>query len=185
MKKRRTLIISMLLIAALCLGIGYAAVAATDTLTIGGTISANKDLMNNEFDEDVYFSAVVTDTSKLKTSSATVSATITPDNVAPNNGGDVGVFTVTGLAEVGESVTATYTIKNDYTTSVWVTIENDEVSDGVLKVKSDKLTSVEIEAGKTLDVKVVAEVIALADDPQPLAYTLTYTATTEAPAASN
>ena len=184
MKKRRTLIISMLLIAALCLGIGYAAVAATDELTIGGTISADKTLMNNEFDEDVYFSAVDTDTSNLKTSSATVSATITPDG-APNNGGDVGVFTVTGLAEVGESVTATYTIQNDYNEAVWVTIETDTVTNDVLKVTSEKLTAVKIEAGESLDVDVIAEVIALADDPQPLTYTLTYTVTTQDPAASN
>ena len=56
MKKRRTFIVSMLLVAALALGIGYAALS--DTLDINGTADVNQSQAEADFDLNVYFSAV-------------------------------------------------------------------------------------------------------------------------------
>lgn len=52
MKKRRITLIAFVLVAALCVGIGYATL--TDTLIIGGTISANA----NELDAAIKFSGI-------------------------------------------------------------------------------------------------------------------------------
>ena len=57
MKKRRTLIISLLLVAALTLGIGYAAL--TDDLFVTGSAAINSDDAKDAFAEDVYFTKAV------------------------------------------------------------------------------------------------------------------------------
>jgi len=97
MKKRRTLIVSLLLIAALALGIGYAAL--TDVLDIQGTAEVNQAAAEDSFNQDVYFSAV--------SSGEGYTASINPDN------NDKGTFTVTGLKDKGNVISITYTIKNE------------------------------------------------------------------------
>ena len=57
MKRRRTLITSLLLVAALALGIGYAAL--TDVLDINGTAKVEESAAEDAFNADVYFSAAV------------------------------------------------------------------------------------------------------------------------------
>ncbi len=54
MKKRKTLVVSLLLIAALALGIGYAALS--DDLFATGTVGINLDHAEDAFQADVYFS---------------------------------------------------------------------------------------------------------------------------------
>ena len=97
MKKRRNLIISILLVAALALGVGYASL--TDTLDIQGTAEVNQAAAEESFNQDVYFSAVSTGTG--------YTASINADN------NDKATFTVTGLKDKGETISITYTIKND------------------------------------------------------------------------
>lgn len=57
MKKRRSLIISLLLVAALTLGIGYASL--TDDLFIAGSAAIDSDDAKTAFAEDVYFTKAV------------------------------------------------------------------------------------------------------------------------------
>lgn len=97
MKKRRTLIIPLLLVAALTLGIGYAALS--DVLDIQGTAEISAGIAEEAFNQDVYFSAVAPGTG--------ITASINPDN------NDKATFTATGFSQVGDKVTVTYTIKND------------------------------------------------------------------------
>lgn len=97
MKRRRTLIISALLIAALALGIGYAALS--DVLDIQGTAEISAGIAEEAFNQDVYFSGVSSGTG--------YTASINPDN------NDKGTFTATGFSQVGDVVSITYTIKND------------------------------------------------------------------------
>ena len=60
MKKRRTLIISLLLVAALTLGIGYASLA--DDLFVTGSANIDSKNAQNAFGEDIYFTkAVISD----------------------------------------------------------------------------------------------------------------------------
>lgn len=97
MKKRRTLIISLLLVAALSLGIGYAALS--DVLDIQGTAEISAGIAEEAFNQDVYFSAV--------NPGSGITASINPDN------NDKATFTATGFSQVGDKVSVTYTIKND------------------------------------------------------------------------
>jgi len=100
MKKRRSLVISFLLVAALTLGIGYAALS--DVLDIQGTAEISTGAMEEAFNQDVYFSAAVAN------EPATGSTT---SIVADNN--DKATFTAKGFTQVGDKITFTYTIKND------------------------------------------------------------------------
>lgn len=97
MKKRRTFIISLLLVAALALGIGYAALS--DVLDIQGTAEISAGIAEEAFNQDVYFSAVVPGKG--------ITASINQDN------NDKATFTATGFTQVGDIVSVTYTIKND------------------------------------------------------------------------
>jgi hypothetical protein len=117
MKKRRNLIISVLLVAALALGIGYAALS--DTLTLGGKVELSGSDMETTFDGLVYFTnGTVTNVPAAHISS----------NVAVTNGGDEASYTITGMKTVGDEVVMEYVIHNAYEHAVWVVIEShDEV----------------------------------------------------------
>ena len=55
MKNRRTVVVAFLLVAVMLLGVGYAAL--TDTLTITGDLKSDPSASQTEFDGDIYFSA--------------------------------------------------------------------------------------------------------------------------------
>ena len=96
MKKRRTLIIALLLIAALALGIGYANL--TSTLLIDGAARANP----NQDNMSVVFTGDVTTTdSKLATGSI---------NTTKKTEASIDAV---GFTLAGETATVTYTIKNE------------------------------------------------------------------------
>ena len=92
MKKRRTLIISLLLIAALCLGIGYAALARD--LQING--SAN--LQGNNEDFDIVFME-----GNAKNGNATVTVA---------EGTTTASYVIDGLSKAGDTEVITFKIKN-------------------------------------------------------------------------
>ena len=107
MKNRKTIIVAFLLVAALCLGIGYAAL--TDTLNINGTANISKSAAETEFDEDVYFTSA---------SGNGCSAAI-----ADGNKPDAATLTITdGIGVLGDYVTATYTVQNEGEKPVTVSI---------------------------------------------------------------
>lgn len=93
MKKRRTLVISLLLVAALALGIGYAAINDV-ILTITGTA----DLATSGENFKVVFTDPVNDPA------ATISVDAVPYNAS---------IAVTGLKTIGETATVTVDILND------------------------------------------------------------------------
>ena len=106
MKKRRTLIISLLLVAALALGIGYAAL--TDVLEINGSADVYQAAAEEAFNEDVYFSAAVAN------EDGNVASVDANDN-------DMASFTAKTLKGKGDKVTFTFTIKNDGDVAALVT----------------------------------------------------------------
>lgn len=107
MKKRRTFIVSMLLIAALALGIGYAAL--TDTLDINGTADVNQSQAEADFDLNVYFDEnIVIGNAGDKASLA-------------DGDNDMANFTITSLNGKGDTATFTYTIVNDSDLDAMVT----------------------------------------------------------------
>ena len=99
MKKRRTLIISLLLVAALCLGVGYAAL--TDILDIAGTIDLSREEAEKEFNLDIMFDEQV-----IVSDPTLATARRNTDN------DDKGTFSVTGFKAVDDEVTITYKILN-------------------------------------------------------------------------
>lgn len=105
MKKRRSTIIVFLLVATLCLSVGYAAI--TDILDIQGTAEVNIQGVESDFDTHVFFSAV--------SSGEGYTASINGDNK------DKGSFTISGLKEKNQEITVTYTIKNDHDLDAVVT----------------------------------------------------------------
>ena len=97
MKNRKGLI-SIMLVAVLLLGIGYAAL--TDTLDITGSADVNQSAAEEAFNEDIYFSAAVANETGN-------TASVNADN------NDKASFTAATLKGKGDKVTFTFTIKND------------------------------------------------------------------------
>lgn len=106
MKNRKTVVVAFLLVAAMLLGVGYAAL--TDTLNVAGDFEVSHANAENAFDEEVYFSNV--------SSGQGYTAQILAD---PDNG----YVKVTGLAGIGDAISVTYTIKNDNDFPVSVIID--------------------------------------------------------------
>ena len=115
MKKRRTLVISLLLIAALALGIGYAALS--DDLFIEATVNFDPTVADDELAEDVKFiSAEHNDYCY-----AGVSGTdATGDTAFLHVGGETATYELT---TPGQSAVATYTIENNYEAAVSVAVD--------------------------------------------------------------
>ena len=102
MKKRRTLIISLLLVAAMALGIGYA--ATTGKLNIEGVVSTQQQTF------EVKFTAY--DTVSASTGVTAVPGTL-PDKTVS--------FTVNGLSKKDDTITGRFTITNDNEFPMYIT----------------------------------------------------------------
>ena len=100
MKNRKRIVVAFLLVVALVLGVGYAAL--TDVLSITGTADISAGNAQSAFDEDIYFSDAVV----LDPISSSDKAEVTSDN-------DVAMFASYGLASKGDVTNFKFTIKND------------------------------------------------------------------------
>ena len=98
MKNRRNVVVAFLVVAVMLLGIGYAAL--TDVLDITGSVDVNQSAAQNEFDQDIYFSAAV---ANQEGNTASVN----------NDNNDKASFSAKTLKLKGDKVTFTFTIKND------------------------------------------------------------------------
>lgn len=122
MKNRRIVIVSFLLAAVLCLGVGYA--FTSDTLKAGGTIAVNQDALSEALDGDVYFVANTTN-EKTATGGANlsgVSVAIAADDTDANDKFTVTITDAVFTAE-NQSVTVYVDVINENaTTDVNVTV---------------------------------------------------------------
>lgn len=98
MKNRKHVVVAFLLVAAMLLGIGYAAL--TDVLDITGSADVNQSAAEEAFNEDIYFSAAVANQDGN-------TARVNDDNK------DKASFTANTLKGKDDYVTFTFTIKND------------------------------------------------------------------------
>ena len=171
MKKRRTLVISLLLVAALALGIGYAALS--EDLFITGSANISKTDAENSFKEDVYFS--------YATSGDKAEAKITDDN-------NYATMTVkTGaLKQVGDEAVATFTIKSE--SDLDVLIKNPTVANGCITNRNNEYfqvttnwqadhTLVAAPSGATTDITVTVRLIKTPDVDQDTEFTIKLVAT--------
>ena len=107
MKNRQVVVIAFLFIAAMMLGIGYAAL--TDTLDITGSADVNVSELEKEFEDDIYFSAAVPNKGAPDTASVN----------ADNN--DKASFSAKSLVKKGDTASFTFTIENKSAHTVSVT----------------------------------------------------------------
>lgn len=97
MRNRKTIIVAFVLLACMLLAVGFAAMA--DQLDISGTTEVSFTNAQNAFDKDVYFSAVSTGTGYT----AEISA----------SDPDTATYKFTGLSNVGDTLSITFTITNE------------------------------------------------------------------------
>ena len=169
MKKRRSTIIAFLLVAALCLGIGYAAL--TDVLDIQGTAEVNLAGVESDFDAHVYFSAFSTGEG--------YTASINGNN------NDKASFTVNGLKTEGQEITVTFTIKNDHDLPVTVTpAVLQETNTEYFKLSSDWNRQPQvIEANGTKEINVTVKLLKSPTSMQSASFNIELTAVAEQPSA--
>lgn len=116
MKNRRFVIGAFLLVAVLCLGVGFAALQ--QTLTVSGTLSYDPADAEAAFDEDVYFTGAPTVTGNAQVMSSIIAEINAIDN-------DNLIITVAkdAFSSAGQSVTVTATVKNDSTDDIEVSFD--------------------------------------------------------------
>lgn len=102
--KKNSMIIIAMLIAVVCLGIGYA--LSTTSLTINGTATAKE---NTDF--DVYFTKAEADSTQVTTGDDEKTSTAALVSADSNNHSKVAEMKVV-LKKVGSSQTATFTVEN-------------------------------------------------------------------------
>ncbi|MBR6768410.1 MAG: hypothetical protein IKM34_02875 [Clostridia bacterium] len=118
MKNRKTIIVAFLLVAAMAIGVGYAAL--TDTLTIIGNAQIDLAAAENTFDSKVYFvqDSVVMDGN----------GTGTTLDVASVLSADDATYTVNELAVKDQWSSFTFTIQNDSNVPAVISIESKKLS---------------------------------------------------------
>lgn len=159
MKNRKTAMIAFLLVAALMISVGYAALS--DTLTIIGNAHIDIAAAENTFDSKIYFSASEVAAGTGGTGS------LTPD-VASHTSDDA-TFTANTLAVKDDSVQFKFTIKNDSNVSAKITINAKKLSgvDNPSNSNTSKFSvtyeysrdDMTIPSGQTMDVIVTVAVI--------------------------
>ena len=103
MKNKRTFVGLFVILALLCLGIGYAAISKTLVIH-GGIQTGDTSQLSGNF--IVYFSKVEVDTTLAE--GATVIANVDPAIKTANT-----TFTIQNMNKVGSKVVLTYTVQND------------------------------------------------------------------------
>ncbi len=188
MKNRKTVVVAFLLVAAMLLGVGYAAL--TDTLTITGTAQIDMNAAGNEFDEKVYFNDA-----KVISAECTGSGTATPDTASHTT--DDATYEVHTLAVLGEKSVFAFEIMSESNVDVAVTVNSTKLS-GVANPSNSneeyftvtyeyyedaaltsKITSdVVIESNKSIWVKVIVSVKKAVTTPTGATFGIELTATT-------
>ena len=155
MKNRRITIVAFLLIAALTLGFGYAAV--TNVLDIQGSASVSATAAEAEFNENVYFKGV-------KKGEEIVQSVIASDNLGYTaninaNNNDKAQFTVTGLEKSGDKYSITFVIQNDSSFDASVKVKTNTNTNTANFAFTNSLAANTITAGGTVEVTVTVELI--------------------------
>ena len=197
MKNRKNVLIVFVVLAILCLGIGYAAL--TDTLVINGTVGGSSQNAGNVEDESLFNLEYVTDNEPTvnltKATGSTLTATASYANA------ETATITVSNMCVKNEKVIATFTIKNssseDYIaelSAVLSTVYDAESAQylevsysfegdgGILSAEHDEDQQTVVikkdgTATITVEILMTESLIAQGNDPQVLSATITVTIT--------
>ena len=177
MKKRRTLIVAFVLIAALCLGIGYA--GFTSTLLVNGEA-----ILGSTETSKVVISNIEIDTAKANT------AGIKIDDPAPTglNTNTAG-FTAKGFSKIGDIVYINVTISNPHEfdvklTEYKLTVTNNDIPGGekffsITNVESGTYVApTEVAAKGTVVIPVIIKLTGVTADAHTTNFTVSVSATT-------
>ena len=151
MKKRKIAIVAFMLAAILALGVGFAAL--TDTLTVTGSAGIAADGAQEVFDEDIYFSKALADTSRC-----TAEIDATDKDKATMTVKD-GIFKGTGSNEV----IATFSITSTSDRNVLITPSISNSDDEHFQVTTSWSGAQTLAAGATADIVVTIKCIKTPD----------------------
>ena len=179
MKRRRTLVISLLLVAALCLGIGYAVQT--------GTVELNGEVANKPHAVKLVF---VADGSDIKESSVTgdggVIGESTNNEILVVDGAHTATLDISDLSHEDDYITAYFRIKNTNNYKVTLDADPDKAAnltisnkDGTLASEEQKFFTVTAEWIKQDASDVEADALTLSmNETKTLKVTITMTKTT-------
>lgn len=149
MKNRRNVLLAFLLIAAMVLGVGYAAV--TDTLDINGTADVNQSEAEEAFNEDIIFTGAVANQA---------GDTASIDSKDP----DMASFSIASLNGKDDKASFTFTITNNGDLDAMVTptlAENGNTNPTYFSIASDWLGQPkELKAGESITYTVTVTLLA-------------------------
>ena len=169
MKNRKHVVVAFLLVAAMLLGVGYAALS--DTLYVNGTLSVSAEDVQDTFEKEVYFKDAAKDSSSTGTGATADTITIEADTDGDVN--DAVTFTVNSLKVVGEKAIFTFKIQNDNDFAVTAT-PSANFTNAYFAVTGP--VAVDVSANGSADVTVTVELKAIPTDgsAQTVTYALTY-----------
>lgn len=164
MKRRRTLIISLLLVATLVLGIGYA--ATSTTLTWEGDVA----------NDPLSISVIFTDATEAVTVMTSARQTTVADACNPGTtGSDTISPKVDGLKEVGDQVTFTYTVTNNSDVDVKLNAPafDPTFTSEYFEVTIGSWTESRVAVGGTSEIDLTVRLIKVSDAEQSANFTIT------------
>lgn len=161
MKKRKIAIVAFMLAAILALGVGFAAL--TDTLTIEGSAKIAADGAQEVFDEDIFFSKALADTTRC---------------TAAIDGTDKDKATMTVLDGVlkgtgSNEVIATYSITSTSDRNVVITPSISNLDTDHFQVTTSWNGSQTLAAGATTDIVITVKCIKTPDTDVSTTFTIT------------
>ncbi len=168
MKNRKTVVVAFLLVAAMLLGVGYAAL--TDVLDITGSADVNRSAAEEAYNEDIHFTAAVAN-------EAGNTASVNADN------NDKASFTANTLKGKGDKATFTFTITNAGDLSAKVTPSiSSNTNETYFKITSDWAGATkDLNAGGDLNYTVTVELLETPTDTISGSFIIELTATTVDP----
>ena len=144
MKNRRFLVVAFLLVAAMVIGVGYAAIS--QQLKFTGSINILSDSAQEQFKDDVYFAKEYAASAKssgkdLSTEEAKTKNPATPGSDEKPLSFDLAVNT---LALSGDTVTYTFTIKNESSHTVQVTFDTLRIREQIMNDSQGEFSNNEV-----------------------------------------
>lgn len=170
MKNRRFVIGAFLLVAVLCLGVGFATLQ--QTLSVTGSLSFDTQLANDAFDEDVYFTgtpSVVGTATDLDSITAVINSEDNDNLVITVNAG--------AFSAAGETATVTVEVLNDSTDAL--TVSFDEFEQPSTSFVVSHCAPITIEAGQTGTLTVTIELVSTSATVDAAAINMSITAATQ------
>lgn len=172
MKNRKTVIVAFLLVAAMLLGVGYAALS--DDLYVNGTLKLDADKLADTYDKEVYF----TDANKETTGTTNVEDTISIGADTNGDANDKVTFEVNSLKTVGEKATFTFKIQNDNDFAVTAT-PTTTFTNAYFTVEGPEAVTVPANSSVGVTVTVTLKAIPTDGSAQSVTYELTYNVVSE------